>query len=77
MVNDRLICFDKVFEMVMNSSLNVILPPNFINPPSKISTNATIAAPRDNRKRKRGERRKPGKVEGERIVKNPSPSLNS
>ncbi len=36
MVNDRLVSFDNVFEMVMNSSLNVIFPPNFIKPPPKI-----------------------------------------
>ena len=32
MVNDRLVSFDEIFEMVMNSSRNVILPPNFIKP---------------------------------------------
>ena len=35
MVNDRLVSFDKIFKMVMNSSLNVILLPNFIKPPPK------------------------------------------
>ena len=35
MVNDRLISFDEIFEMVMNNSLDVILPPNFIKPPPK------------------------------------------
>ncbi len=28
MVNDRLICFDEVFEMIMNSTMNIILPPD-------------------------------------------------
>ena len=35
MVNNRLVSFDNVFKMVMNSSLNVILPPNFIRSPPK------------------------------------------
>ena len=35
MVNNRLVSFDKIFEMVMNSSLDMILPPNFIKPPPK------------------------------------------
>ena len=33
MVNDRLVSFGEVLEMVMNRSLNVILLPNFIKPP--------------------------------------------
>jgi hypothetical protein len=35
MVNNCLVSFNKIFKMVMNSSLNVILPPNFIKPPPK------------------------------------------
>ena len=42
MVNDRLVCFDEIVEMVMNCSLNVILPPNFIKPPP---INPTVTPP--------------------------------
>ncbi len=51
MVNDRLVWFDEVFEMVMNSFINTTLPPNFINPPPKNpSTATTIKPPGDNGK---------------------------
>jgi hypothetical protein len=40
MVNDRLVCFDKVLETALNSSLNVTLPPNFIKPSPKKKANA-------------------------------------
>jgi hypothetical protein len=30
MVNDRIVDFDPLIEMVLNSSTNVTLPPNFI-----------------------------------------------
>ena len=46
MVNDRLVGFDKVFEMVMNDSLNVTLPPNFIkSPPKNPMTTTTVRPP--------------------------------
>jgi hypothetical protein len=35
MVNDHLVCFDKVLEMILNNSLNMILSPNFIKPSPK------------------------------------------
>jgi hypothetical protein len=37
MVNDRLVCFGKVLEMVLNSSLNVLLPPHFIKPSVRLT----------------------------------------
>jgi hypothetical protein len=74
MVNDHLICFDEVFDMVMNSSVNVTLPPNFINPPPKYpSTTTTVMPPEDDEKRKGGKRRKSDEVKGERITKNAAP----
>ena len=45
MVNDRLVGFNKVFEMVMNHSLNVILPPNFIISPPKNPTTSIMVTP--------------------------------
>jgi hypothetical protein len=75
MVNDCLVCFDEVFEMVvMNSSVNVTLPPNFINPPPKNpSTATTVMPPGDDGKRKGGKKKKSDKVEGEHITKNAAP----
>jgi len=55
MVNDRLVCFDEVFEMVMNCSLNVTLPPNFIKSPPK---NPTVTPP--------GAKDEDGKVRGKK-----------
>jgi hypothetical protein len=76
MVNDRLVCFNKVFEMV--STINVILPPNFIKPnpmASPISTD--VMSPDGDGKKKKGKKRKSGDAEGERITKNPAPSPSS
>jgi hypothetical protein len=74
MVNDRLVCFDEVFEMVMNSSINVTLPPNFINPlPKNLSTATTVTPPGDDGKQKGGKKRKSDEVEGEHITKNATP----
>jgi hypothetical protein len=45
MVNNRLISFDKVFEMVMNSTMNTTLPPNFVKPTPKISPTSNNVTP--------------------------------
>ncbi len=69
MVNDRLVCFDKVFEMVMNSTINVTLPPNFVKPAPKSPPTSTGAASAEgDGKKKGGKKRKSGKINGERIV---------
>jgi hypothetical protein len=74
MVNDRLVSFDEVFEMVMNSTMNVSLPPNFVKPTPKNSpTSNNITSAREDGKRKGGKRRKSGKADGERITKNVVP----
>jgi hypothetical protein len=75
MVNDRLVRFDEVFEMVMNSTTNVILPPNFVKPTSTASpTSSNVMSPDGDGKRKRGkEKRKAADVERERITKNIEP----
>ncbi len=69
MVNDRLICFEKVLETVLNSSLNVSLPPNFIKPSPKKPMPELTPKPGDNRKRKNN-KRKTDKVREERVIKN-------
>ncbi len=74
MVNNHLVCFDEVFKMVMNSSVNMSLPPNFINPlPKNPSTATTVMPPGDDGKQKGGKKRKSDKVEGEHITKNAAP----
>jgi hypothetical protein len=72
MVNDHIINFDPVIEMVLNSSLNVILPPSFIKSPTKNPTNATTVLPgEDNPTRKKwGKKRKSDNTNKERMVKN-------
>ncbi len=55
MVNDRLVCFDEVFEMVMNSTINVTLPPNFLKPAPKIPSYFHWCRLRGGRRKKEGE----------------------
>ncbi len=45
MVEDRIVSFETVIKMALNSSLNKILPPNFIKSPPKTPTNATTIFP--------------------------------
>jgi hypothetical protein len=77
MVNDRLVSFDKVFEMVMNHSLNVTLPPNFIkSPPKNPNTTTTAMPPRDNDKQQGGgKKRKWNNDNNDRITKNTAPII--
>ncbi len=69
MVNDHLVCFDKVLEMVLNSSLDVILPPKLIKPSPKKPTPKLTPMEGGDRKRK-NKKRKSDKVRGERVIKN-------
>ena len=71
MVNDRLVSLDKIFEMVMNSSLNVILPPNFIEPPPKIQSPEPNPTPGQDKKGK-GKKSKSDEA-NDHIVKNAAP----
>jgi hypothetical protein len=74
MVNNRLVSFDKVFETVMNSTMNITLPPNFVKPTPKISlTSNNIMPAGEDGKQKGGKKLKSGKVDGERITKNVAP----
>ena len=75
MVKDRLVCFDEVFEMVMNHSLNMTLPPNFIkSPPKNPTTTTTVTPPGDNDKQWGGKKkRKRNDNNGDRIIKNSAP----
>ena len=58
----------------MNSSLNVILPPNFIKPPPKNPSPKPIPTPGDDGKQKgRGKKRKSEDAAGDRIIKNTTP----
>jgi hypothetical protein len=72
MVNDCLVCFDKVLEMVLNSSLNVTLHPNFIKPSPKKPMPELTPEPRDNGKGKNN-KRKTNKVGEERVINNTAP----
>ncbi len=74
MVNDCLVSFDEVFEMVMNSTINMSLPPNFVKPAPKSPPTSTGASSAEgDGKKKGGNKRKSGEVDRERITKNPSP----
>jgi hypothetical protein len=74
MVNDRLISFDKIFKMVMNSSLNVILLPNFIEPPPKNPSPKLNPTPGlDSKQKGKGKKRKSDEANGDHIIKNAAP----
>ena len=80
MVNDRLVCFDEIFEMVMNCSLNVILPPNFIKSPP-INPTVTPPGPETMKKKaavkeKRGSKETETKPASSKTPR-PSPSFSS
>ncbi len=74
MVKDRLVCYDEVFEMIMNSTMNIILPPNFVKPTPKTPPTSTGATSAESKgKKKGGKKRKAGENEGGRIAKNVAP----
>jgi hypothetical protein len=74
MVNDHLVCFVKVFEMVMNCTLNIILPPNFIkSPPKNPRVTPPGAEDKDGKGRGKGKKRKQGDGNEDRIIKNTAP----
>jgi hypothetical protein len=75
MVNDHLVCFNKVLEMVLNSSLNVILSFNFIKPSPKKPMPKLTPTPGDNGKWNNN-KRKSNKAGGERIIKNATPIMD-
>ena len=74
MVNNHLVCFNEVLEMVMNCILNVVLPPNFIKSNPKNPTVTPPGAGDDDKKRnKKEQKRKRGDEEDARITKNTEP----
>ena len=74
MVKDCLVSFDEIFKMVMNSSLNVILPPNFIKPPSKNPSPKPSPTPgHDSMQKRKGKKSKLDEPKGGCITKNTSP----
>jgi hypothetical protein len=74
MANDCIVSFDEVFEMVMNSTINITLPPNFIKPtPKNPPTTTNITPTGEDGKQKGRKKRKSDDVDGERLIKNVAP----
>jgi hypothetical protein len=74
MVNDHLVCFNEIFEMIMNSTMNIILPPNFVKPTPKNPPTSTGATSVESEgKKKGGKKRKAGEIDEGRIAKNVAP----
>lgn len=77
MVNDLLVSFDEVFKMVMNHTLNIILPPNFIEtPPKNPTVIPPVAKDNDRNGRRKGAKRKQGDGNNNHTTKTPSQLLN-
>ncbi len=78
MVNDRLVSFDEVFEMVMNSTINVSLPPNFVKPaPKSPPTSTSAASAKGDGKKKGGKRGNLARLTGNASRRTPPPSPSS
>jgi hypothetical protein len=58
MIDDRLVNFDPIIESVLNSTLNIVLPPNFIVAPMTKMTNTTVVSPGDDTNKKNPRKRK-------------------
>ena len=73
MIDDRLVKFDPVIESVLNSTLNIVLPPNFIVTPTTKPTNPTVVSPGDDTKKKNPKKRKTADEDNDRIATNTAP----
>ena len=73
MIDDRLVNFDPVIESVLNSTLNIVLPPNFIVTPTTKPTNPTVVPPGDDTKKKTPKKRKAADDDNDRIATNTAP----
>ena len=73
MIDDRLVNFDPVIESVLNSTLNIVLPPNFIVTPTTKPTNPTVVSPGDDTKKKTPKKRKAADDDNDRIATNTAP----
>jgi hypothetical protein len=58
MINDRLVNFNPIIESVLNSTLNIVLPPNFIVAPMMKPTNTTVVFPGDDTNKRNPRKRK-------------------
>jgi hypothetical protein len=74
-INNRLINFDPIIKSVLNSTLNIVLPPNFIIAPTTKPTNTTIISPGDDTNKKNPRKRKTadGDNDNNHMVKNTTP----
>ena len=77
MVNNHLVGFNEVFEMVMNHSLNATPPPNVIKyPPKNPMTPTTVMPPGDDDKQQGGgKKRKRNNDDNDHIIKNTAPII--
>ena len=75
MINVLLVNFNPIIKSVLNSTLNIVLPPNFIVAPTTKQTNTTIVLPGDDTKKKNPRKRKStdGNNDNNRMVKNTAP----
>ncbi len=75
MINNRFVNFDPIIEFVLNSTLNIFLPPNFIVASMTKQMNTTVVSPGDDTKKKNPKKRKTadGDDNNNCMVKNTTP----
>jgi ribonucleotide reductase beta subunit family protein with ferritin-like domain len=75
MIDDWLVNFNPIIESVLNSRLNILLPPNFIIAPTTKQTNTTVVLLGDVTKKRNTRRRKTanGNNDNNCMVKNTAP----
>ena len=76
MIDDRLVNFDPIIESMLNRTLNIVLPPNFIVAPMTKPTNTTGVLPGDDTNKNNQRKRKTadGDDDNNHMVKNTTPT---
>ena len=75
MINNRLVNFNPIIESMLNSTLNIVLPPNFIVASTTKQTNTTVVLPGDDTRKKNPRKSKTanGNNNNNHMVKNTAP----
>ena len=72
-VNDRIVDFDDVVEQVLNSSLNIVLPPTFVKPTEQEQTGSGAGGASNKKEKENKKRKERENNANERMTKNEAP----